>query len=39
MHSHAEAEAYLSILSGEYKWNKDNEAVSIFLQTVKRRFA
>lgn len=39
MHSHAEAEAYLSVLSGEYRWNKDNEAVSIFLQTVKRRFA
>jgi|GEM_PF-1273082 len=39
MNSIAEAESYLSVVGGEYKWNKDNEAVIIFLQTVKRRFS
>lgn len=39
MNSYDEAEAYLSVLASEYKWNKDNEPVAIFMQTVKRRFA
>jgi hypothetical protein len=39
MNSIVEAEAYLSVVGGEYKWNKDNEPVAIFLQTVKRRFS
>ena len=39
MQTHAEAEAFLSVLAGSYKWNRDNEPVAIFLQTIKRRFA
>jgi hypothetical protein len=39
MHSYDEAGAFLSILEAEYKWNKDNEPVAIFMQTVKRRFS
>lgn len=39
MNSFAEAEAFLSVLAGEYKWNKDHEAVTIFHLTVKRRFS
>lgn len=39
MDSFAEAQAYLSLLAGEYKWNKDHEAVTIFQLTVKRRFS
>lgn len=39
MNSWDEAQAFLSVLSGEYQWTKHNEAVEIFTQTVKRRFS
>lgn len=37
--SFQEAETFLSVLQGEYNWDKKNEAVQIFIDTVKRRFA
>lgn len=39
MQTFSEAEAYLSVLAGEYKWNYESEPVAIFLRTVKRKFA
>lgn len=34
----SEAQTILAAASKEHNWNKDNEAVQIFFQTVKRRF-
>jgi hypothetical protein len=34
----SEAQTILMAASKEHSWNKDNEAVQIFFQTVKRRF-
>ncbi|MGL4599770.1 MAG: hypothetical protein ACRCYO_19745, partial [Bacteroidia bacterium] len=34
-----EAESFLGTLRNEYRWNNESEAVQIFLDTVKRRFA
>lgn len=38
MNSWDEAQAFLSVLAGEYKWVSHSEPVEIFTQTVKRRF-
>lgn len=38
MKSWTEAEAFLGMLGGEYKWGKENEPVAIFTHTVKQRF-
>jgi len=35
----SEAQTILMAASKEHNWNKDNEAVQIFFQTVKRRFS
>jgi hypothetical protein len=39
MNSWDEAQAFLSVLAGEYKWGQHDEPVEIFTQTVKRRFS
>ncbi|HTF05663.1 MAG TPA: hypothetical protein VK826_16665 [Bacteroidia bacterium] len=39
MNSYDEAGTFLSTLEAEYQWNKSNEPVAIFMQTVKRRFS
>jgi hypothetical protein len=39
MQSWDEAQAFLSVLAGEYKWAKYDEPVEIFTQTIKRRFS
>jgi hypothetical protein len=36
--SETEAQAILMVASKQHNWNKENEAVQIFFQTVKRRF-
>lgn len=37
--SFSEADAFLSVLQNEYSWDTKKEAVQIFIDTVKRRFA
>ena len=39
MQSWDEAQAFLTVLAGEYKWGKHDEPVEIFTQTIKRRFS
>lgn len=34
-----EADTFISVISGTYKWNADSEPVQAFLSIVKRRFA